>query len=154
MERHEVNALFRLLADYADEQRRIHVGDVALETADCLVNRHGAERLGTRIKHPLANRLDVLADGKVHHEVSSGLEGDCELLKFVALPGVRHATPEVRVYLGSHHAPDAHGTAIRVVVVQRDHGGAVRHGGADNLYVNALVRRDRLHRVRHNAFAG
>ena len=154
MKRHEVDALLGLFADDVEEERGVHVRDVALEAADRLVHGHGAERLGARVKHALADRLHVLSHGEVHHEVRAGLERDCELLQFVALAGVRDAAPEVRVDLRGEHPSHAHGLAVRVRRIERNHGRAVRHCGAHGLDVDIFIRRDGFHRVGHKALAG
>ena len=154
VQRHEVDALLRLLADDVQQKRRIHVRDVSLQAADGLVDGHGAEGLGAGVEHPLPDRLHVLAHGKVHHEVGSGLERDRELLQLVALSGVRHAAPEVRVDLCREHPAHAHGAAVRVRGIERNDGRAVRHGRAHGLRGDVLFGRDGPHRVGHKTLPG
>ena len=154
MERHEVDALLGLGADDVQEEGRIHLGDVALEAGDGLVDRHGAERLRGRVEHALADRLDVLADGEIHHEIGARRKGDGELLKFVTLAGMRHRATEVRVDLRREQAPDADRVAVRVVDVERNHRLARRNGVADRLGGKPFVGGDDLHGLGDDALAG
>ena len=155
VKRHEVNALLGLCADDVEEEGRIHLRDVAFEARDRLVDGNRAERFRARVEHTLADCLEIIrADGEIHHEVSARVERDPELFEFVPLPRVRHAAAEVRVDLRREHPPHAHGVAVRVVDVERNHRLARRNGGAHGLRVQPLVRRDDLHRLSHDALPG
>ena len=46
MKRHEINALFRLLPDHVQHQRRIHVRDVSFKPGYRFVDGNRSERSG------------------------------------------------------------------------------------------------------------
>ena len=155
MERHEVDALFGLRADDVQEERRIHLRDVALKTRNGLVDRHGAERRRACVQHALTNRLEVVGtDGKIHYEIGLAIERDFQLLEFVAFPRVRDAAAEVGVDLGREHAADTDRVRVLVVDVQGNHRLARSDRGTYGLDVNVLFGGHDSHGLGNDALTG
>ena len=81
VERHVVDALFRLVLDHVEQV----VGGELLELfllLNCLVDRNRADWNGRGVDDRLSNRVDVAAGGEVHHRVGAVLHSHAELFDF------------------------------------------------------------------------
>ena len=155
MERHEVDALFRLRTNDIEKEGRIHLGDIPFQARDRLIDGHCAKRLRARVQHSLSNGLQIVgANREIHHEISSGVEGDLQFLKLVALPGMRDAATEIGVDLRREHTPDPNRVRVLMMDVERNHRLTRGDGRAHRLDIDMLIRRDDLHRLGHKALLG
>ena len=82
MDRHVVNALFRLLLNHLEHQRGRevpHPGD----PRDSFIDRHGAEGHGTLPQIRVSNLRNVAAGRKVHDRVGAVVHGNVQLLELL-----------------------------------------------------------------------
>ena len=155
VQRHEIDTLLGLRADYVEQKRRIHLRNVPFEARYGLVYRHGSQRRAAVVEHALADCLQVVgSDRQVHHEIGLAIQRNLKLLQLVAFARMSYATPEIGVNLGREHPPDPNGAGVAMVDVEWNHRLAAGYRLAYGVLIHIFVRSHNLHGCGHNALAG